>query len=84
MKAWLIYNIIFISGVQHSDSKFYVLHSTYLFFHFFGCAGSLLLQAGFSLVAASRGYCLVKVCRLLITVAALVVEYGFQVGRLSS
>ena len=48
----------------------------YLFFHFFGCAGSLLLQAGFSLVAASRGYSLVKVCRLLIAVASLVLEYG--------
>ena len=56
----------------------------YLFFHFFGCAGSLLLQAGFSLVAASRGYSLVKVCRCLIAVASLALEYGLQVCRLSS
>ena len=32
-----------------------------------------------SLVVASRGYCLAVVCGLLITVAALVAEHGFQV-----
>ena len=37
-----------------------------------------------SLVVASRGYCLAVVCGLLITVAALVAEHGFQVCGLSS
>ena len=41
----------------------------------FGCAGSSLLH-GLSLVAESRGYSLVVVCRLLIAVASLVLEHG--------
>ena len=46
----------------------------------FGCAGSSLLQAHkLSLVADSRGYCLVVVCRLLIVTASLVVEHVFKV-----
>ena len=40
-----------------------------------GCTGTLLLCAGFSLVAASRGYSLVVVCRFLIDVATLVTEH---------
>ena len=39
------------------------------------CAGSSLLHAGFSPVAASGGYSLVAVHRLLIAVASLVVEH---------
>ena len=35
------------------DSFFFLI---YLFIFIFGCVGSLLLRAGFSLVAASRGY----------------------------
>ena len=31
---------------------------------------------GFSLVAGSRGYALVAVCRLLLVVASFVVEHG--------
>ena len=42
----------------------------------FGCTGSLLPCAGFSLVAASRGYSLVGVRGLLIVVASLVAEQG--------
>ena len=42
---------------------------------FIGCAGSLLLHAGFSLVVASWGYSVV-VRGLLIAVASLVVEHG--------
>ena len=41
----------------------------------FGCAGSLLLRAGFSLVVASRGYSLTAVCGLLTVVTSLVVEH---------
>ena len=42
----------------------------------FGCAGSSLLQAHkLSLVAHSRGYSLVVVCRLLIVMASLIVEH---------
>ena len=37
----------------------------------YGCAGSLFLCAGFSLVAASRGYSLVVVHELLIAVVSL-------------
>lgn len=39
------------------------------------CAGSSLLP-GFSLVAASKGYSLVALCRLLIAVAFPAAEYG--------
>ena len=38
----------------------------------FGCAGCLLLRAGFALVGEGRGGCLVGVRRLLILVASLV------------
>ena len=41
-----------------------------------GCAGSLLLLAGFSPVAASRGCALLVVLGLLIVVASLVAEHG--------
>ena len=41
----------------------------------FGCAGSLLLPAGFSLVVESRGYSLTAVCGILIVVTFLV-EHG--------
>ena len=41
----------------------------------FGCAGSLLLRAGFSLVVVSRGYSVTAVCGLLIVVTSLV-EHG--------
>ena len=40
------------------------------FILFFGCAGSLLLHAGFSVVAKSRGYSLVAVSGLLIVVVS--------------
>ena len=44
----------------------------------FSCAGSSLLHAGFSPVAASGGYSLVAVHRLLITVASVVVVQELQ------
>ena len=47
----------------------------FIFFKF-GCAGSLLLLLGLSLVAKSRGCSLVAVGRLLIGVVSLVVEHG--------
>ena len=51
--------------------------SFFFFFFFFGCVGSLLLRVGFSLLAVSGGYSLLRwVCRLLIAVASLVVECG--------
>lgn len=40
----------------------------------FGCAGSWVLRAGFSLVALSRGYSPVAEHELLIAVASVVVE----------
>ena len=46
----------------------------YFYLCIFGCVGSSLLR-GLSLVAASRGYSLVR--GLLIEVAYLVVEHGF-------
>ena len=39
--------------------------------------------AGFSLVAASRGYSLVRVCRLFTVVAFLVVEHRLYNSRAS-
>ena len=44
----------------------------------FGCTGSLLLGAGFSLAVASRSYSLAEVCGLLIAAASLVSEHGLQ------
>ena len=56
----------------HCNSFFF--KNFYLFI--FGCSGSSLLHR-FSLVAASRGYFLVAVLRLLIVVASLFAEHGF-------
>ena len=52
-------------------------HLKKLFLHafIFGCAGSVLLCVGFSLVAVSTGYSLVGVCRLLIAVASPIVVH---------
>ena len=47
----------------------------YIQFINLGCAGSLLLHVGFSLIATSR---LPPGCRLLIVAAYLVVEHGLQ------
>ena len=52
--------------------KFYVFISVYLLLAVLG----LRCCAGFSLVAASRGYRLVAVHRLLIAVASLAMERG--------
>ena len=56
-----------VSSLQGADSFLKII---------FGCAGSLLLCADFSLVAASKGYSLVGVRGLLIVVASLVAEQG--------
>ena len=53
-------------------------HTTEVFFYyyyFFDCAGSLLPQGLFPIVA-STGYSLVAVCGLLIVVASFVAEHG--------
>ena len=42
----------------------------------FGCAGSSLWYVRLSLVAVSRGCCLVMVWKLLIAVVSLVAEHG--------
>ena len=42
----------------------------------FGCAGSLLLHAGFFLVVASGGHSIFAVCRLLVAVVSLVAQHG--------
>ena len=47
----------------------------FIFFFIFGCVGSLLLHVG-CLVAASRGYSLAVVYRLLIAGASLIAEHG--------
>ena len=43
---------------------------------FFLAALGIRFCMGFSIVAASRGYSLVAMCRLLIAVASLVAEHG--------
>ena len=54
----------------------------YLFFpSVYGCAGSLLLCAGFSLIAASRGYSLVVAHELLIAVDSLPGVHKLQLLR---
>lgn len=50
------------------------LKKNYLILFMFGCAGSWVLRAGFSLVALSRGYSPVAEHELLIAVASVVVE----------
>ena len=47
----------------------------------FGCAGSSLLSAGFSLTVASGGHYLVLVCGLLTAVASLIVEHRLHGTR---
>ena len=42
--------------------------------NFFGCAGSLLLCSGFSLVVVSRATLSLVVCRLLIALTSFVAE----------
>ena len=49
----------------------------------FCCAGSSLPGVGFSLVAASRAYCLVVVCELLTAVASLCCGAGLPGVRAS-
>ena len=46
----------------------------YLYF-IFGCAGSLLQRVGFSLIAASGGYSLVAVLKLLSAAPSLVARH---------
>ena len=48
-----------------------------LFIYLFLAMVGLHCSAGFSLAAASEGYSVVAVCRLLIVVASLVAEHGF-------
>ena len=48
----------------------------FIYFFICGCVGSSLLRVGFSLVAASGGYSLLRCAGLLIAVASLVVEQG--------
>ena len=56
---------------------YYILFYYYYYLFFiFGCVGSSLLRAGFSLVEASGGYSFAVVCRLLTVVASLVEEHG--------
>ena len=47
---------LFIYLKSSSSSDIYFLNLFTLFYFIFGCIGSLLLHAGFSLFAASRGY----------------------------
>ena len=61
------------SHISQHDLSFF-LFLNYLFI--LGCAGSLLLHGLFPLVAVSKGYSLVVVCRFLIAVASLVAEHG--------
>jgi len=48
-----------------------------LFIYLFLAMVGLHCSAGFSLAAASEGYSVVVVCRLLIAVASLAAEHGF-------
>ena len=55
--------------------------SFFFFLSVYGCAGSLLLCAGFSLIAASRGYSLVVAHELLIAVDSLAGVHKLQLLR---
>ena len=48
---------------------------------FYGCAGSSLLCAGFSVVAAKSGSSVVGVCGLLVAVVSLVAEHRLLAHR---
>ena len=56
-------------------TSFIGLSFFYFILYIFGCAGSLLLAHGLSLVAASGGYSLVAIQGLLTVVASLVAEH---------
>ena len=74
----LVFPIRATREAQHRAHLWFVLLPAGQTSFFFDCTGSSVL-VGFSLVAASGGYSLVAVCGLLIVVASLVVEHGFQV-----
>ena len=73
----------YISDIFHVDSEsisslhVLLLQLVFFFFHLLAVLG-LCGCVGFYLVAASRGYSLVVVHRLLIAVASLVAEHGLQ------
>ena len=60
------------SGLQYNLKPKQLLHN---FIYLFMAVLSLCCYVGFALVAASGGYSLAVVCRLLIVVASLVVEH---------
>ena len=94
---WATVHRVTKSRIWLSDFTFtFKLHGTKIFlflslliflkfiYFIFGCTGSLLLPAGFSLIAASGGYSLAEVYGLLITVVSLVAEHwhvGFNHWR---
>ena len=76
----LIFLFFFSSWAHDSFLHFCINYRHMLFIclfylFIFGCAGSSLLR-GLSLVAVSRGYCLVVMCGLLVAMPSLVVEHG--------
>ena len=75
---WILYRCATWEAQEAQEgegSSFFKNNFIYLFTC--GCAGSLLLRR-LSLVAGSGGHSLVEVHGLLIAVASLVLENGFQ------
>ena len=66
---------------------FSIFFNKFIYLFIFGCVGSSLLPAGFSLVAASGGYSLLRCAGfslqwLLIAVASLIAKHRLQACRL--
>ena len=60
------------------------LYETLFYSFIFGCAGSSLRYSSISLIAVSRGYSVVAMCRLFTVVASLVVKHRLWGTRFSS
>ena len=71
-----------VSGTQQSHSVIHIciliLLQILFFYDLFLAVLGLLCCMGFSLLSASRGYCLAVLLGLLIAVDSLVAEHGLQ------
>ena len=65
----------------HDGIRAVFLKNNLFIYLMFGCPGSLLLHVSFSLVAASGGYPLIVVCRLLTAVVSQLGSTGFRAHR---
>ena len=78
-------NMIAIIALANTSITFHNYHFTFsiILVVYFRLCLVFVAMSGRSLIAASRGYSLVEVFRLLVAVASLIVEQGFWGARAS-